>query len=418
LLVIGACAALAWVVAGVTISGDYQIHGAVLGDNAGPAIDALVHGHLTAMVSVQPLMGLVSVVWRVPFVALAGLLGGGDRLIYALGCAVCLLPAAGLIAWLVRRADSLTQLAGVGLAAALIVVGPATLQAARVGHPEEVLVIVLATGAVVSASAERRGWAAVLLGLAVGTKQWALLATPCVLLALPDGRTAVAAKAALVAGPATVALPLLSLAAFARADASVGGLRIADPFSLWWLASPRRYPGAADFHAHVLPLSLTRSEAAALALGLAAAAIYAYGRRAGVRRAPRVDGLALLALLGLLRCITDPDPLTYNFVALVIPLAVWEAGALKRLPILTALTCGTLALLPTGGNAYVAGGGLFVGLPAGSILWLSGAVALGCYLALRAVGSSATAGAQIPRWARPQVALTGSGLARRSPTRP
>ncbi len=45
--------------------------GQVNGDNAGPALNALAHGHLAAMVRSQPLMGLTSILLRAPMVALA-----------------------------------------------------------------------------------------------------------------------------------------------------------------------------------------------------------------------------------------------------------------------------------------------------------------------------------------------------------
>ncbi len=79
--------------------------------------------------------------------------------------------------------------------------------------------------------------------------------------------------------------------------------------------------------AHILPLGLTRSQAAATALVVAATAIWIYARRGRGGRLPKVDPLALLALCGLLRCVTDPTPLAYNFVAVVIPLALWEAAS-------------------------------------------------------------------------------------------
>jgi hypothetical protein len=380
-------------------TGDYELHGAIAGDNAAPAIDALAHGHLAAMVHMQPLMGLISLVWRAPFAGVATWLGGGERLVYGIGCAVCLLPTAALVGWLVRRAASTTELAAVLGAAALIVAGPATLHAMRIGHPEEVLVTVLATGAVICAAADRRGWAAVLLGLAIGTKQWALLAAPCVLLALPDARSAVAAKAALVALPAAGLLPLASPAAFARADGFIGSMTFVNPFSIWWLTGPRAPDAPPHTSPHQLPFGLTRSEAAVTALLLALALIWLYGRRVRAGQARRVDGLALLALLGLVRCVTDPDPLTYNFVAVVIPLAVWETASLKRLPIATALTCGVLALLPTGPVAFYAGSTLFLPAPILNVLWIAAAIALAVYLTRRAFDPRPVVGArlEVPR---------------------
>ena len=399
LLIPGACATLLWIVLGLARSGDFAVNGYVLGDNAGPALSALVHGRLAAMASVQPLMGLTSLLWRAPFVAVADALGAGAQLAYAVGALACLLPAAGLVAWLARDAGSVRRLVAVALAAAAIVAGPATLQAAQIGHPEEALATVLATAAVLAAVGGRRGWAAVLLGLAVGTKQWSLLAMPCVLVALPDRRTAVAVRAMLIAGAAALVLPLADPAAFAHADASVGSLHIADPFSVWWGTGSGNGgdPGAL---AHYLPAGVTRSQAAAVAVVLALGAIWGHGRRVGAGRVPRVDPLALLALVGLVRCVGDPDPLTYNFVAVVIPLAVWEAGSRRRLPLVTALSCGALWLAPTGANAFLAGTGAPLGEPLLSIVWIAAALALGGYLtrcAWRPRGVAAPAAASARR---------------------
>jgi hypothetical protein len=374
-----ATAALLWPIFRLTGSGDYQVYTPVQGDNAGPGLNALLHGHIAGMVSLQPLMGLTSVLWRLPFLAVAVRANAGLQTSYDVGAAACLIIASGLVAWLVARARSLPQLAYAAVGAAAIAVGPATLQAPGVGHPEEVLASVLAVGAVLCAYDDRRGAAAVLLGLAIGTKQWALLAAPCVLLSLPGARAAVATKALLVAAPLTALLPLASPTAFAQADAGVGNLRYANVFSLWWPIGPT-YPDSGHVIAHLLPLGLTRSEAAAFALIVAVAAIWLYARRAGAGRLPRVDGLALLCALGLLRCITDPDPLAYNFVAVVIPLAAWEAGRLRRPPVLTVVVCVALALLKTGPNAFVAGRHAGLGEPLLTIVWLAGAVLLACYL--------------------------------------
>ena len=382
-LVASACAGLALLVYGLAGSGDYSISGQVSGDNAGPALDALAHGHLAAMVHLQPLMGLTSILLRAPVVAFADALHGSQRLAYGLGSLACLLPAAALVAWLARRAVSVPQLAIAAIGSAAIVAGPATLQAARIGHPEEVLATVLAAGAVICAMEERRGWAAVLLGLAIGTKQWAFLATPCVLLALPDSRAAVTTKAFLVAAPLVATLPLVDPAGFARADVSVGGLRIADPFSVWW-PTTLSTPMGRHALAHILPLGLTRSQAAATALVVAAAAIWIYARRARGGGLRTVDPLALLALCGLLRCVTDPTPLAYNFVAVVIPLALWEAAIRKRLPVVTTLACVALGLLATDDNVWVTGSHGLVGELLVSRLWLVGVIALGCYLAHQA----------------------------------
>jgi hypothetical protein len=371
---------------GLTTSGDYAAHSPVNGDNAGPAIDALVHGHLATMASQQPLMGLTSLILRAPFAALGGALGAGPGLVYGLGALACLLPLILLGGWMVGRPVPLERRFGALIAAGIIVAGPATVEAVRVGHPEELLAAVLATAAVLAAVRGRPGWAWALLGMAVGTKQWALLAAPCVVLALPDRRIAVAVKAGAPALALSATLPLADPAAFTRAAASVGSVRFANPFGLWWPFGTRiAATGHSAFAptAHLLPFGLPRSQAAAVGLVVVIAAFWLYRSRSAERKLT-IDPLALLALLGLVRCVTDPDPLQYYFVALLIPLAVWETVVLGRLPLLTAAATGTVAILARGSATLGVGGGAHLTPGVLSALSISCSVVLGAYLARRA----------------------------------
>jgi hypothetical protein len=134
--------------------------------------------------------------------------------------------------------------------------------------------------------------------------------------------------------------PLANPAAFARAGHALGSSHIATRLSGWWLAS-----GTAHVHAHVplgrtLPFSMTK--AFALALGVAAAAVSALALAWRMARAEghlasrgrRVDTLALLGMLAVVRCIADPGPVEYYYTAALIPIAVWEVVTLGRLPIL------------------------------------------------------------------------------------
>jgi hypothetical protein len=379
-----AAAVALWVVVhGITGMGDYQPAGQVSGDNPAPAIDALIHGHLTALVTQQPLMGLVSLVWRAPFSASAAWLGGGPHLAYQLGTLACLLPIFSAATWLAARARSRGQWAAAAAAILLIACGPLTVAAVALGHPEEVLTCLLAAGAVILAGQARPVGAGVLLGLAVGTKQWAVVAVPCVLLALSSRRVVAAALATAVAAPLVGLLPLLNPGAFSRANQWVQGLHVANPLSLWWLVAGR-YPGGGDASTHLLPLSLTRGAAAVLALALASAAILTYARRVLRRGAlPQVDGLALLACLGLVRCVADPLPSTYYCVALVTPLALWEAGTRRRLPLLAALVSVAVDWIPKAVGAAASHGS--AGLAVLNLLLLGAGVALGAHLARSAV---------------------------------
>jgi hypothetical protein len=393
LAIVGAAAAAQLTLSAAT-SGDYQVGRPVAGDNAGPAIDALIHGHVSTFVSHQPLMGLTSLVLRAPFAGAAALFGGGRQLAYGLGALACLLPLVALASWIAGRRgiNSRQRLAGV-IAAVIVLVGPATAEAVHIGHPEEVLAATLATGAVLAAIRGRTGWTWLLLGLAVGAKQWALLAAPCVLLALGERRVAAAVKAGALALALSATLPLADPAAFAQADSVVGGIGFTDPFSLWWpVGPPLDIPAHAAFAptAHTLPFGITRSFAAAFGLAIAFGAIWLYWSRSGARTR-RVDALALLALCGLLRCLTDPDPLQYNFVALLIPLAAWEAVELDRLPIVTALAMGAAALLARGSVALHAGAGVHLTPALLSALSVGWGLLLACYLARRVVHARARA---------------------------
>lgn len=374
-------------------SGDYQVGRPVDGDNSGPAIDALIHGHISSFVSHQPLMGPVSLILRAPFAGAAALFGAGNRLAYGLGALACLLPLVALASWLVvRRGASRHQRFAAMIAAGMMLVGPATAEAVHAGHPEEVLAAALATGAVLTAMRGRNGWAWLLLGLAVGTKQWALLAAPCVILALPGHRAATAAKAGALALALSATLPLADPAAFTQADSVVGGIGFTDPLSLWWpIGHPLAIPAHAVFAptAHLMPFGLPRSAAAAFGLALAFAGLWLYWRRRG-DHGVSIDPLALLAFCGMVRCLTDPIPLQYYFVAVLIPLAVWEVVERDRLPIVTTMAMGAVALLARGSVALHAGDGVHLTPAILSALSIAWGLILACYLARRVVHAGAT----------------------------
>jgi hypothetical protein len=329
----------------VSGTGDYMPAAPVAGDNAGPAMTALVHGNLASLVAHQPLMGLVSLLVRLPFAGVARLAHAGTESVYQLGALACLLPLAAAAAYVVTRPGRMPRArVAIAVAALVALAGPATSDALRVGHPEEILAITLATAAVATAGSGRRVPAAILLGLAVGTKPWALLAVIPFAAALPERRGAALALAAAVAAPFTLILPLADPGAFSRAAAGVGAKHLTDPFSLWWPFGSHvvAHGGVTD---RLLPFGLSRSAASLALLALAVLPIGLATLRAGRADARhRVQPLALLALLGLLRCVVDPLPLEYNFIAVLIPLAAWEATA-DRLPLATLAGAVVIALV-------------------------------------------------------------------------
>ena len=109
------------------------------------------------------------------------------------------------------------------------------------GHPEELLGGALCVGAVIAAARGRSIAAGLLLGLAVATKQWALIAVIPTVLAAPRRRLPLAVVGALVA--AALTLPMMFAApktfvAVHKQAAQAGGP--IGPANVWWtISSPR-----------------------------------------------------------------------------------------------------------------------------------------------------------------------------------
>jgi hypothetical protein len=237
----------------------------------------------------------------------------------------------------------------------LIAVNPLTTKALRFGHPEELLASALCVGAVLAAGRKRPIVAGVLLGAAVATKQWALLAVLPVLAAAAEERGRIALAAA-----GTAALFIVPMAAgdFHRlvqanhgAGVGIGGVM---PTSIWFgfgrdvtvligangaTTPPRALPAALGAVSH--PLILVSG--AALAVGW-----WRY-RRDG---AQPEDALLLLALIMLVRCVLDPISNSYYHLPFLMSLAAWEGLRRRGAPVLSlsaALLIGITIWLANGG---------------------------------------------------------------------
>lgn len=81
------------VVFSLASSGDYGATQAVSGDNAAPGIEALLHGHVAGYFARQPLIGLTTILLRLPLAALAHGLGGDDLSVYKFGALSVRWPA-------------------------------------------------------------------------------------------------------------------------------------------------------------------------------------------------------------------------------------------------------------------------------------------------------------------------------------
>jgi hypothetical protein len=120
------------------------------------------------------------------------------------------------------------------LVVALVVGNPLMLQALAIGHPEEMLGAALCVGAVLAALHRKPWLAAVLLGLAMGNKAWAVLAVGPVLLALDRRRLEVLVLASGIA--AALVAPFLLLGHSSRgAVLSAGDTSgVFQPWQIWW----------------------------------------------------------------------------------------------------------------------------------------------------------------------------------------
>ena len=307
------------------------------GHDAGPAIDALLRGDFERFFEAQPLMGTLSVLVRAPFAALADLLGDGDDLARArLGAIPCVAAVGFLALYLWQLARRRGQLLSTATAAAgLVIVNPLTFNALQTGHPEELLTAALCVGAVVAALDGRYRVAMLLLGLALATKQWAVIALIPTLLALPRpararfGLAACAVAAVLMApfvfgDPSTFLSRNVISAANTHTDAYA--------FTVWrpFAEDSQTLPPWFGFVSHplivLLPLPLS----------------FLYWRR---HPDPSCDLLLLLGLLFLLRCVLDPVNNGYYHVPFLISLAAYEGLQRPGLPVLTISSSAALWVL-------------------------------------------------------------------------
>ncbi len=395
------CATMAWLGLYGFAWNDYD-------NEARPALDALVHGHLLGFLRLAPAYG-GSLIERSPFALLPGLWGGGEEAVYRMVALPCLLGSAALGVWLVARMRSqgrstLARAVTLGLCVA----NPITLRALEVGHPEELLGGCLCVAAVLLAGGDRALWAGAVLGLAVANKEWALLAAGPVLLALAPGRRLrCLASAGAVALAVLAPLALASTGGFAASTRGVATPTgaIFQPWQVWWFlgrhgalvhglfGAPkpgyRIGPGWTSAVSHPLIL--------AVGLGLSAALWLRVRRGARGARLSEHDALLALALALLLRCLLDTWDNVYYPLPFLLALLAWEVRGAATRPALLALSTTVLvwisfAWLPSHASA-----------DAQSALFLAWSLPLAAALALRlrAAGRPAL-----------EVRLRGAGRAR------
>jgi hypothetical protein len=296
----------------------------------------LVHGDLGAFLRTAPIEG-PSLLLRAPFALASWLWGGGDVAAYRMMAVPGLL--AGVVLGLVLFALRGRTLPGArwGLLFVCLAAGnPVTLRALDIGHPEELLGAALCVGAVLAAMWQRPGAAAVLLGLALANKAWAVVAIGPVLLALESRRVLVLASAGALAA-AFVAPFLLTGGRDAVLSASSTDT-VFQPWQLWWSLGEHGHQVRGMFGALKVDYRAAPAWIAPLTHPLIAAlgvpASLAWWRRRGAGGG-NPDVLLLLALLLLARCVLDTANNVYYHLPFLMALLAWEALTHRRPPILS-----------------------------------------------------------------------------------
>lgn len=318
------------------------------------SIDALARGDWSDFFANQPLMGSLSLLLRAPFVRLV--FHSGIDGVYFVGVVPCVLALVTLVLALLRRMERAGRTVGERVAVAVICLGsPIMVKAIHWGHPEELLGTALCVGAVLAAAARRSLLAGLLLGAALGTKQWAVLAVLPVLLALPEQRGRFLVSAAITAGILTVPMLLgdpdrfltVLRAAGSVDPQSVLGTRTGPvpgahvtPYNLLWpFAHPETVNGARLYFVDAI---VARPAHALILLAGALAGWRLW------RRAPVVGGLAALQLLALvfaLRGVLDPMSLDYYHLPLAAALGAAAAIGGRRETRVALLATAGLALV-------------------------------------------------------------------------
>lgn len=345
-LVIGFFAAVLTAESGL----DYEI-------DAQRPVDALARLDWHDFFGSQPLMGAFSLWLRAPFVR--AVYWDSVTTVYWVGSLPCLLAMLGLAVWLVRgmrrRGRSDVEQA---IVAGTLVLSPMTVRAMHWGHPEELLGAVLCVVAVVLASRGRGLLAGVVLGCAIATKQWAVIAALPALVAAPAGtRIRLVAGASAVAAAFTIPMVLGDFDRFMLVQHAASS---ANP-QYWLDGSGGRspFPGS-----HVTPnnvwmlFAFTHQApygeiyllhhgigriAHPLILLVALPLTYLLWRRRGGDVGVR-DALLLLAALMLARCVLDPMSLDYYHVPFLTALAAAAALGGRRDAELALMAAAGLAL--------------------------------------------------------------------------
>ncbi len=312
-----------------------------LGDyptDAGPPISDFLRGDYGGFFGHEPAMGSLALLLRLPFAALALIGSPTPRSIYLWGSVPCVVSVGLVGLWLARIA-ALRGTGRVGRLAIVVVclVNPLVRNALALGHPEELLTASLAVASLVAACRRQRLAPAILLGLALASKQWSVVFVLPILL-LSDSRRRSLLIMTVVA--CAISLPLFagSPTDFVHTQIGLVHSQFLEPAAESWLypvAPSVRVPITLDGHAAFV--SVARLSPAVVGMlhplivifsGLLAAVLW---RRTRGRPSPD-EAFALVALIMLLRCTLDTETMPYYHAPLFLTLLAWDAVGGRRMP--------------------------------------------------------------------------------------
>jgi hypothetical protein len=333
----------AWSAYGLTsATGDYGNPGCSDWHCEDPStsLHALVTGDLGTFFREQPGVGLTSLALRAPAVAIAHAAGGGLRAEYRAGALMCVVTAGLLAVWISWRARQ----RGASLPAALgllvlWVVAIVWGRSLTFGHPEEPLAGALAIVAVLLAAERRPVAAAIAIGLAIGTKEWAFLAAPAVVLAgQPRDWRRMALPAVATLGLTIGVLAIGNPSSFRAAHEALqhGDEHPLTPANVWFRFGHKQITAVSgSVVAYVVhpPKAIGRWCRPFVTLLALVTGLIFYRRRGF----GSLDTLALVAFLFVCRGVFDTQTFSYHLSPMLMAIPAWEVLSRQRLPVVGAL---------------------------------------------------------------------------------
>ena len=303
-------------------------------NEAGPAVEHLIAGNLHGFLALTPIYG-GSLLLSTPALALGGALDGlnGAYRLEVLFCATAIAVLALALARIQRSEDrpALSRWLLIGL----LVASPASDWALKYGHPEELLTTALCVGGMLLVVRGRITTGAILLGLAVASKQWALLALPIALAVTPRGqRIRFSALAGCAALALFAPLALSNTGQFVAANKSLASASLFfRPQQVWWTLhlDYLRHLGGTFYER--APVALVARASRPLTVLSAILLGVAYWLRR--RRLQPSDALLALALVMLLRGMLDPWNEIYYQLPFLVSMGAWEVCSHQRFPLFT-----------------------------------------------------------------------------------